>query len=248
MFGKGKGKVDRTSASADNAALEAAPKRPRDVFDEGLSWESERMAQIAQSETRAWGVVKLMGLVVALSWAGIVLMMPLKESVPYVLKQAADGTVTTLTRVNLKEMTIDEAVVKADAARYVAARERYNWYILQDDYDLIMLLSSPDTAKEYSAIYEGSESRDKTLGNRVRVKIKILSVVPTGNEAVTVRYQLEKGSYDGTGKPTTESLVATLGYEYGAIDTLPEDKRWLNPYGFRVIAYRRDSEQFQGAR
>lgn len=248
MFGSRNSKVNKQGDQAPIEKGDRVARQARDPFDEGLSWEAERVLQIVKSESRAWSVVKLMGLIVVLSWAALVLIMPLKESVPYVVKQAADGTVTMLTRVNLKDLSVDEAVLKADAARYVAARERYNWYNVQDDYDLILLLSTPDTAKEYSRVYEGDESRDKQLSNRVRVKVKVLSVVPSANESVTVRYQTETGSYDGSGKPAIKTFVATLSYEYGAIDALPEDKRWLNPFGFRVTSYRNDSEQFEGVR
>ena len=42
------------------------------------------------------------------------------------------------------------------------------------------------------------------------------------------------------------AFVATVAYEYVDSSTLPEDKRLQNPFGFRVISYRNDSEQYPG--
>lgn len=223
-----------------------AESKQRDRYDEANEWEARHVLNVQRSEKRAWGVAKVAVVSAVLPWVAIVAMMPLKESVPYLVKENAQGATTILTRVNWAELSYDEARDKSWAARYVMTRERYDWYTLQEDYDLVALLSSGDVGREYSAIYTGDNSRDKQLGNRVRVKVRVLSVVPNKNGNATVRYVTEEGAPDGSGKPIFKTYVATVSYEYVGSSTLPEEKRWLNPLGFRVTSYRRDSESNPG--
>lgn len=228
----------------------AAEKEPEkaDIFQAANEWEARHIQQKEQSERRAWKFAYACLLSAILPWIGIVAMMPLKENVPYLVKQAPDGTLGIMTRVNWKSLSVDEAVEKSMAAQYVAARERYNWYTLQADYDLVNLLSSRDVGKEFSGLYDGDKARDKIYSNRTRIEIQVLSVVPGADGTATVRYQTKAGPYDGSGRPEVNTYVSTLAFEFVNNSMLKEEERNLNPLGYVVTSYRRDTEQLQGAK
>lgn len=240
MFGRNKN-VDKPSDQSETAP------GAKDVFSEGNDWEARHVYNLEAGARRAYKFATGALFAAVLPWIGIVAMLPLKEVVPYVVKENAQGESTILTRVNWEELSYDEARDKHWAARYVIARERYDWYALQEDYDLVLMLSSGDVGKEYNALYQGDSARDTKLSNRTRVKVRILSVVPSGTGSATVRYQTETGSPDGADKAQFNTYVATVAYTYSNNTAMPEKERLQNPFGFVVTSYRNDTEQFPGS-
>lgn len=248
MFKKGAKKEGLPGMAGEPSDSEAATAPKGDVFALGNEWEARHIQQKEHSERRAWKFAYACLLSAILPWVAIVAMMPLKENIPYLIKQAQDGSLSIQTRVKWTDLTVDEAVEKSYAAQYVATRERYNWYTLQADYDLVKLLSSRDVSKEYEALYEGDKARDAVNGNKIRTDIQVLSVVPGADKTVTVRYVAKNGSYDGSGKPEVGTYVSTLSYEFVNNSMLKEAERNQNPFGYVVTSYRRDTEQFQGVK
>ncbi|MCP3050739.1 type IV secretion system protein [Xanthomonas euvesicatoria pv. allii] len=246
MFKRG-AKAENLPGAAVGEAAARAEATP-DVFEAGNEWEARHIHQVGASERRAWKVAYACLLSAILPWVAIVFMMPLKESVPYLIKQSQDGTLGIQTRVTWKNLSVDEAVEKSQAAQYVAARERYNWYTLQADYDLVNLLSSREVSKEFSALYEGDKAPDVLHSNKTRIDIQVLSVVPGTDGTMTVRYLAKSGAYDGTGKPDIKAYVSTLAFEFVNNSMLTEEERNLNPLGYVVTAYRRDTDQFLGVK
>ncbi|WDJ74917.1 virB8 family protein (plasmid) [Xanthomonas campestris pv. campestris] len=246
MFKKG-AKTEHLPGAASKKASEKEPAKA-DVFEAGNEWEARHIHQVASSERRAWKFAYASLLSAILPWVAIVFMMPLKENVPYLIKQSQDGSLGIQTRVTWKSLSVDEAVEKSQAAQYVAARERYNWYTLQADYDMVNLLSSAEVSKEFASLYEGDKSPDVVHSNKTRIDIQILSVVPGSDQTITVRYLAKSGAYDGTGKVETKAFVSTLAYEFVNNSMLTEEERNLNPLGFVVTAYRRDTDQYLGVK
>lgn len=62
------------------------PATEKTVFDAAINWESSRILTVEKSERRAWIVAGVAIVVTVLSIAAIAMMMPLKESVPYVIR------------------------------------------------------------------------------------------------------------------------------------------------------------------
>lgn len=212
-------------------------------FKSAITWEASRIHQLELSERRAWRVAIGGGVLAVLAFAGIVLLMPLKESVPFVVRvDQTTGQTDLLTRFNAKDVAFDEVMDKYWLAEYVMARESYDWYSLQFEYNTTRRLSSDNVVKILDSELGGPNSVVKQRGNRVRVTVKILTVVPAENRTATVRYTTTQTAADGSGAPVVVNHVATIAYDYKATSVLPSDDRLFNPFGFVVNSYRTDRE------
>ena len=56
--------------------------QPGDLFQKAFDWETSRIELIEKSERRAWNVAKASSMIAILAIAALVLLTPLKESIP----------------------------------------------------------------------------------------------------------------------------------------------------------------------
>ncbi|HBN8448266.1 TPA: virB8 family protein [Pseudomonas aeruginosa] len=238
MFGRKK--------PADDAAVQA---QPTTIFDGAMDWEASRIQSIEKSERRAWKVAGAFGGGFVLSVLAITFMMPLKESVPYVIRvDNTTGVPDIVTALDTKGVGYDEVMDKYWMAQYVRARETYDWYTLQKDYNTVGLLSSANVGATYAALFEGKDALDKKYGSSVRATVEIVSVVPTGRGTGAVRFiKTTKRVDDPDGAGTVTKWVATVAYEYRNPSLIKESQRLVNPFGFQVLSYRVDPEMVGGA-
>ena len=69
---------------------------------------------------------------------------PLKETRPYVIKVDNNtGQTEIVTMMKNQEQSYGEVMDKHWLTRYVQLRESYDWVTIQDNYDAVMLMSSP---------------------------------------------------------------------------------------------------------
>ncbi len=218
------------------------------VFEAAINWEASRMESLEKSEYRAWMIAKIAIGLVVLAIVAITIMMPLKESVPYVIRvDNTTGVPDIVTVMTDKQVTGDEVMDKYWVAQYVRARETYDWYTLQRDYDTVGLLSSANVGGEYAQLFEGEKALDKQYGKAVRATVKILSVVPGVNNTATVRFIKTTKRTDTEGSPDKETKwIATVTYEYRNAALIKESARLVNPFGFQVLSYRVDTEMVGG--
>lgn len=219
-----------------------------DGYREALSWESSTTLLMQQSQARAWFVAKCFGFAFVLSVVAIALMMPLKEAVPYVIFQDnKTGVPDIVTVLDEKGVGYNEVMDKYWLAQYVRARETYDWYTLQKDYNMVGLLSSNSVGASYSALFEGKDALDKKFGESVRATVEVVSVVPTDRGTGVVRFikTTKRADDDGTGVVT--KWVATVAYQYRNPSLIKESQRLVNPFGFQVMSYRVDPEVLGGA-
>ncbi len=220
---------------------------PKDLHDDAMDWEASKTLAREKSERRAWSVAILAGIMTVLSWLAIVIMMPLKESVPYVIRvDNATGVPDIVTAMDDKKVTGDEVMDKYWLAQYVLARETYDWHTLQQDYDKVGLLSSPNVGKAYAELFDGKDALDKRYGENIRATVKVISVVPSGAETGTVRFIKTTKRVDEEGPGASTSWVATIAFEYRNPSIIKESQRLVNPFGFQVLSYRVDPEMIGG--
>lgn len=220
---------------------------PKDLHDDAMDWEASKTLAREKSERRAWSVAILAGIMTVLSWLAIVIMMPLKESVPYVIRvDNATGVPDIVTAMDDKKVTGDEVMDKYWLAQYVLAHETYDWHTLQQDYDKVGLLSSPNVGKAYAELFDGKDALDKRYGENIRATVKVISVVPSGAETGTVRFIKTTKRVDEEGPGTSTSWLATIAFEYRNPSVIKESQRLVNPFGFQVLSYRVDPEMIGG--
>ena len=206
--------------------------------------ERDYVDELVMSRRRAWRVAIGSSILSGLLTVGYFLLLPLKTAVPYVLRVDNNtGAVDIVTAMKTRQSTYGEVVDKYFLARYVIARESYNFQSIQSDYDTVNLMSTKDVAQDYNAIYSGETARQNVLKDNGKRVVRIISVVPSviadpssdrGGTA-TVRYVVSE-----TGK-LDQNLIATITYRY-VNAPIEEAKRLLNPLGFQVTSFRADIE------
>lgn len=234
--------------SARQSIVES-PEQEKAPFAAAINWESSRIHAIERSERRAWLVAlgaAILAIVAVVAIAGLT---PLKESVPYVIRvDGTTGVPDLVTTIKDKAVTGDEVMNKYWLAQYVRARETYDWYTIQTDYNMVGLLSSPNVGAGYSQLFTGADALDKKFGKTVRATVEIVSVVPNGPNSGTVRFIKTTKRVDQEGASTTsQKWVATVAFEYRATTRIKESDRLVNPFGFQVMSYRVDPEMAGGA-
>jgi type IV secretion system protein VirB8 len=224
-----------------------AGKPEPNLYPEALSFEASRTNAIQKSERRAWWVVYFTLGTLFLSWAAIVLMMPLNREMPYVIRvDNSTGATDVIKVLDDDRVTYDDVMDKYWIAKFVRVREKYDWWTLQNDYKEVGTMAAPDVGREYAALFEGNEALHKIYAKRYKVSVDVLSVVPNGRGIATVRISktmepVERTSEDSR-QNNSKKYIVTLGYVYRNPSRMGEELRLLNPLGFQVMSYRLDPE------
>lgn len=209
---------------------------------ESRGLERDYLQELQKSAKRAWLVAGTASIGCLAALAAVAGLTPLKESKPFLLRvDNTTGRVDQVSMLSNSQETYGEAVDKYFLNTYVLNRETYDYNTIQATYNTTALLSGPLVQKEFFAIYEGPEGRDKKLTNRARIAVNVISITPTGaTGSAVVRFNTQQVNANGDPAPVL-NWVATIGYRYINAPTQENDRR-INPLGFQVTAYRADPE------
>ena len=227
-----------------NKVAEGNPDaKKEDFFSKSIDWEASRIQNIEKAEKRAWKVVWIEAGAIACLSIAIALMLPLKETQPYVIKvDKSTGMTDILSIASAKDIPVDEMQDKYWLSQYVRSRESYDYRTVENEFIKTREMSTTNTFEPYAKLFEGKQSLDKTLGDNKRVVIELQSVVPNGNGIATVRF-IKRVIDNANGLEESKTLwTATLGYEYQPTFKVDEANRIVNPFGFKVTSYRVDQE------
>ena len=224
--------------------IEPTSKQKNDhIAADALDWEASRIEQVEKSEKRAWKVVWIEATGLVCLSVAIALMLPLKQTQPYVVKvDKSTGMTEILSVANAKDIPVDEMQDKFWLSQYIRSRESYDWRTVENDFIKTREMSTQGVFVDYAKLFEGKESLDKVLADKKRIVIELQSVVPNGNGIATVRY-LRKVIDNASNIEESKTLwTASIGYEYQPNFKTEEANRILNPFGFKVTSYRKDPE------
>jgi type IV secretion system protein VirB8 len=162
---------------------------------------------------------------------------------PYVVTvDRQSGAVEIATTLTDGKLTQNEAVIQAQLASYVRARETFDETDLRLQYALVQRLSAPTVARGYvtamAAANPESPLRTLNRGDTIAVDVKSVSLVSPG--AALVRFDTRRSSLNG-GQASVQSYVAAISFGFANAPLRLED-RFDNPLGFQVTRYRRDIE------
>lgn len=218
-------------------------KKPVSHFAQAREFEAARYDLIAQSERKAWLTAKLLGVSCVSLALAIAMMMPLKQTQPYVVQvDKSTGLTEILPIANTRDVPVSEVMDKYWLAQYVTARESYDWHLIQTDFDKTRELSVPDVFAPYAAQFGKSGSLDQQLGNSKRIVVELRTIVLTGQDTATVRFVKKTVDVDTGRELSRNAWIATIGYEYHPEFKLTEARRLVNPFGFKIVSYRVDPE------
>jgi type IV secretion system protein VirB8 len=181
-------------------------------------------------------------LVVALAIA-IIAMLPLRRTVPYLVKVDAGGNVEVLQTFDNRQIGKQELTDQYWARTYVKAREQYNWWMVGTDYETVARLTDPTIFPEYGNQFTGEKGMDKVFGANTDRSIKVISVTPSPTQAgnMVVRFERTTRTKGMLVEPPTV-FVVQLVYRYNVKTVGAQADLQQNPLGYEVISYRRDAE------
>lgn len=228
----------------------------REVIRKSMDFEASVIAMVKRSERRAW-VVAMAALLVTLCLVGaIVYMLPLKEKIPYLVTVDLKRSTSTLT--HLREdmaysgIYASEALNRSHVARFVQAREGYDWDTINEhDWEFVAAMSNDDVKMLFVKQFDGSPNApDKKWGRNVAIRVKVNSIVfhgldeernirPTG---ATVRFERWRFNKSSGKSEYLSSHVATLSYQFKNNLKMSDNLRLRNPLGFQATAYKVDDE------
>jgi type IV secretion system protein VirB8 len=218
----------------------------KSYLEESRGLERDYMAEVLHSRLIAWRLAIGSGSLLAVALLALLFLTPLKTNTPFILRvDNATGHVEVLTTLRESESSYGEVVDSYFLNQYVLNREGYDYNTIQNSYNTTALLSDPEVQREYYALFEGVQARDKVLKDRAKIIVQIRSITPTtetgspGGTAV-VRFSTQLKHNNGSMEPL-QNWIATASYTYRDAVMSPEDRR-INPLGFQITSYRIDPE------
>lgn len=214
-----------------------------DYYAAARSW-ADGQAKMSARETRlAWRVAAGASVIALLLALALALLVPLKTVQPYVLTvDRQTGAVEAATTLKSGTLSQNEAVIQAQLAGYVIARETFDATDLAEQYRRVQVMSSPPVRSAYVAEMAASNPSSplNTLnrGDTVAIQIRSVSLIAEG--AAMVRFTATRTAAGaGVGQPT--NYVAAISFGFSG-RPLRQADRFDNPLGFQVTRYRRDAE------
>ena len=218
-----------------------------DNYNQQSAWDydSARSYLIDKSNKRAWKITYISLTLTIMLGIAVMLLTPLKTVELMVVKVDKNGFVDIVTQLDEQVITTDEAIDKSFIYRYVKTKEQYYFETLNQDFETVQMLSSPNVQKKYIAeMTDKEKGKANILKDKIGIEVKILSIVLTNKsdeKIATVRIETIKKSKNNDNAPEKEIKVVTLTYDYLPIKQ-NASLRLENPLGFVVTSYRVDEE------
>lgn len=226
----------------------------REAVARAVNYESSIADQARRSERRAWWVAAVASAGALLLGAGYLVVMPLKERVPFLVMADAYSGNATVARLDAdfrhRAVTASEALARANVANFVSLRESYDVAMMNlRDWRAVHVMSAPDVGREYAALHAAGNPRSpfNTHGRSRAIRVRILSIQlidgPDGHpNGATVRFQRSLHDKASGATRPLDSRIATLGFSYNLALKMDEPDRLENPLGFQVTSYRVDAD------
>ncbi|MEO6248162.1 MAG: VirB8/TrbF family protein [Sphingomicrobium sp.] len=216
-------------------------------FANARSWAEGHSSVVAHETRIAWRVAIGAGVIALILAITLLLLVPLKTVEPYVLTvDRQTGAVEPVNSVRQGSLTQNEAVIQAQLAGYVMARETFDASDLPLQYHRVQILSAPPVARAYVAQMAAAnpESPLRTLGQGDILSVRIRSVSLIGDNSGLVRFTTtRKPAGAATGQDVNYVGAISFGFSGRPLRTVD---RYDNPLGFQVVRYRRDAEGIGG--
>ena len=216
-----------------------------EYFESARSWADTQSGSVLRERKIAWiiaGVATGIALILALT---LLILLPLKSVEPYVVTvDRQTGAVQVATGVGSGQLSQNEAVIQAELARYVRARESFDATDLPRMYRQVQLMSARDVSATYvrrmALNNPNSPLRTLNRGDTLSVTIKSVSLIAPGS--AIVRFDVTRTTPSGS-EPSINTYVSAISFGFNGRPLRAID-RFDNPLGFQVSRYRRDMEGF----
>lgn len=236
---------ERITIKERMTAKERDPERDQ-YYAAARSW-AEGQELAAARETRiAWRVAAGASAIALLLAIALALLLPLKSVQPYVLTvDRQTGAVEAPSTLQPGRLSQNEAVIQAQLAGYVVARENFDSTDLPLLYRRVQTMSARPVAAAYVAEMAANNPASplNTLNRGDTVSIKIRSVSLIGEASGLVRFTATRTA-PGAAAGQSTNYVSAISFGFNG-RPLSQAERFNNPLGFQVTRYRRDVEGLQ---
>jgi type IV secretion system protein VirB8 len=216
-------------------------------FDEAASWDADRAAQFRRSARIAWWAAGAGWLCAIASVIALLLLLPLKEVVPYLVRVDGSSGIVDVVPVFAGHATLEEAVTRYFLTHYVSVCERFNFATAESDYEECGAFHSAQRNQAWYALWIATNPNSPLNlhkdGSTVRVQVNSVSFFTRASglsDLAQVRYL--KAARQGAGaEESFTHWVASIQYVYGDAAKEPKTRRW-NPLGFKIVDFRTEPE------
>ena len=223
-------------------------ERLEDYYRNAESWAQDRQRLVDRSVRTAWIVAGLAVLVAVVEAFALLMLIPLKQEIPYtLLVDKETGYVQALRPLDAQTVTADSALTRSFLVQYVIAREGFDIDSLQTDYRKVGLWSVGEARDRYVAFINASNPQSPlaSMPRRATVAVQIRSVSSLSPKTAMVRFSTLRTDPGGQAQPA-QYWAAVISYQYANVEMSAQD-RLINPLGFQVTRYRRDPETLPDA-
>jgi type IV secretion system protein VirB8 len=219
----------------------------QDYFDAAESWDADRVAQSRRNTRIAWRVAGAGWLCAVAGAVALVLLMPLKQVIPYLVRVDGSTGVVDVVPALVGRATPEEAVTRYFLTHYVSVCERFNFSTAESDYEECGAFHSAQRNQAWYALWTSTNPYSPLNlhkdGSSVHVQVNAVSFFTRASglsDLAQVRYL--KAARQGAGSEESFThWVATIQYAYGEAAKDPKTRRW-NPLGFKIIDFRTEPE------
>ncbi len=216
-------------------------------YQAAASWAADVHGALRASRRVAWIVAAVAGAIAALEALALVLLTPLKTVVPYtILVDRQSGYVEMIKGLKPGPLSETASVTQSFLVQYVIARETFDAADLRENYKKVTLWSAGSARAGYEADMRKTNPQSPL---NLYTPTTILSTTIDSVSLLTpttalVRFETARREADG-GLTPQGSFVAVMAFRYTGAPMRMED-RFINPLGFQVVSYRRDSSSVPG--
>jgi type IV secretion system protein VirB8 len=219
----------------------------QEYFRAAESWDANRSAQFKRSASVAWWVAVAGWVCAVASAIALVVLMPLKEVEPFVVRVDNSTGIVDVVPVYAGNAPVDESITRYFLSHYLTVCERFNFSTAESDYEECGAFHSAQRNQawyaEWSATNPASPLNVHKDGSSVRVQVVSVSFFTRASglgDLAQVRY-LKATRPAGGAEETFSHWVATVQYAYVAPAKDPKTRRW-NPLGFKVVDFKSEPE------
>jgi type IV secretion system protein VirB8 len=219
----------------------------QEYFRAAESWDTNRSAQFRRTAAVAWSVAAAGWVCAVASAVALVVMMPLKEVEPFVVRVDNSTGIVDVVPVYSGNAPVDESITRYFLSHYLTVCERFNFATAESDYEECGAFHSAQRNQawyaQWTATNPASPLNVHKDGSSVRVQVVSVSFFTRASglgDLAQVRY-LKATRQAGSADETFSHWVATVQYAYVAPAEDPKTRRW-NPLGFKVVDFKSEPE------
>lgn len=229
--------------SSDSADKLLVRKETDRMMKEAASFNMSKASLLKKTMMAAVAVAGISVVLNMILGAAIIVMVPLKTSVPFMLMvDKESGHVSIAQPLSNPLPTYGKVLDDFHLRTFVIARESHDWGLAQLYFDTVKAFSyeGESTFNEYTTFLYSEKSPLAVLSDKARVVVGINSDPVLDEKTSTAVVRFNKTVVGQNGRPVQNIpvtyYIATIKYEYPNPELKPEERR-LNPLGMKIASY-----------